>query len=412
MKILIISSLYPPHVIGGAEKAAAELAEALVRRGNVVVVVSLYPGSIQVVEDRNGVRVYRLPVDNFYWPFGRKKKPNSLYRLAWHIREVWNRSAARRIGRILDAEMPDVVNTHNVCGFSLSTWREVKSRGVRLVHTLHDYYLMCPRCTLFDKGRNCEKRCLSCKVLTFNRRGLARLPDSVVSVSKYALDEHIRRHYLDDKPATVIYNIQRAYSLPLPPAQNAGRLSGDLIFGFIGRVEEEKGIETLLRATQELRQSNWKLKVAGKGLDGYVRKMATKFPNPRIEWLGFTDAATFYSSVDVVVIPSLWAEPLPYVCLESLHAGRSLICASSGGIPEIARLSNLVEFFPAGNATALAEKMSMALASPQHWREGGASDASRLGWFREEYVVERYLREYSLHAQQASISNAHAIQER
>jgi len=32
MKILIISTLYPPHVIGGAEKAACELAEALVRR--------------------------------------------------------------------------------------------------------------------------------------------------------------------------------------------------------------------------------------------------------------------------------------------------------------------------------------------------------------------------------------------
>jgi glycosyltransferase involved in cell wall biosynthesis len=71
MKILIISTLYPPHVIGGAEKAAAELAEAMVRRGHVAVVVSLHPGSNEVVEDRNGVRVYRLPVDNFYWPFGR-----------------------------------------------------------------------------------------------------------------------------------------------------------------------------------------------------------------------------------------------------------------------------------------------------------------------------------------------------
>ena len=76
MKILIISTLYPPHVIGGAEKAAAELAEALVRRGQEVVVVSLHPGSSEGVEDRNGVRVYRLPIDNFYWPFGRKKKPN------------------------------------------------------------------------------------------------------------------------------------------------------------------------------------------------------------------------------------------------------------------------------------------------------------------------------------------------
>src|SRR5579864_5038592 len=139
MKILIITSLYPPHVIGGAEKAAAELAEALVRGGHVVAVVSLHPESHEIVEDRKGVRVYRLPLDNFYWPFGRKQKPKILRRLAWHIREMWNPTAARRIGKILDAEMPDVVDTHNVCGFSLAAWDEVKRRKLRLVHTLHDY---------------------------------------------------------------------------------------------------------------------------------------------------------------------------------------------------------------------------------------------------------------------------------
>jgi glycosyltransferase involved in cell wall biosynthesis len=138
MKILIISSLYPPHVVGGAEKAAALLAEALVRHGDEVVVASLYPGSTEVVEDRNGVRVYRFPIDNFYWPFGRKKSPQPLFRLAWHLREMWNSAAARRIGKLLDAENPHVVNTHNVCGFSVAAWREIKRRRLRLVHTVHD----------------------------------------------------------------------------------------------------------------------------------------------------------------------------------------------------------------------------------------------------------------------------------
>jgi glycosyltransferase involved in cell wall biosynthesis len=394
MKILIISTLYPPHVIGGAEKAAAELAEALVRRGHAVVIVSLHPGSNEVVEDRNGVRIYRLPMDNFYWPFGRSEKPSIFRRLAWHIREMWNPVAARRIGKILDAEMPHVVNTHNVCGFSLAAWREVKRRNVRLVHTLHDYYLMCPRCTLFRNGRACEKRCLDCKLLTLPRRVSSRLPDAVVSVSQHALDEHIRRHYLEDVPSTVIYNIQGGAKLSIPQRRDAGPLSGDLVFGFIGRVEQEKGIETLLEATKQLNHPNWKLKIAGRGLDGYIQNLRRAYSDPRIEWLGFTDSSEFYSSVDAVVIPSLWAEPLPYVVVESLHAGRSLICALSGGIPEIARLSKMVEFFPAGNAKALAEKMNLALASPQEWRYCNLANASRLGPFREEYVVKRYLREY------------------
>ena len=396
MKILIISTLYPPHVIGGAEKAAAELAEALVRRGHAVVVVSLHPESNEVVEDRNGVRIYRLPMDNFYWPFGRQDKPSILRRFAWHIREMWNPVAARRIGRILDAEKPDVVNTHNVCGFSIATWREVKRRKVRLVHTLHDYYLMCSNGRLFRKDRNCEKRCLSCTFLTLNRRRSSRLPDAVVSVSQHALDEHIRRQYLQDVPTTVIYNIQGGTKPSNPQRKEAGSLFNGVVFGFIGRLEQEKGIETLLEATKHLNRSNWILKVAGRGLMGYIQNLRRTYSDPRIEWLGFIDSSEFYSSVDAVVIPSLWAEPLPYVVVESLHAGKSLICALSGGIPEIARLSKMVEFFPAGNANVLAEKMNLALALPREWRENQRPDASRLGAFLEENVVERYLREYAL----------------
>jgi len=394
MKVLIISSLYPPHVVGGAEKAAAQLAEALVRHHHEVVVVSLHPESRVMVEDRNGVRVYRLPIDNFYWPFGRKKKPNAFYRLAWHIRELWNSLTARPIGKILDTEKPDVINTHNVCGLSLAVWREVKRRNLRLVHTVHDYYLMCPRCTLFDKGQNCDTRCLGCRVLTMNRRRLARLTDSVVSVSQHALDEHLRRHFLTDQPATVIYNIQEESKWCARGTLNDADQAEDLIFGFIGRIEEEKGIESVLAATRHLDKSNWKLKIAGKGGDEYVEKLAKRYRDSRIEWLGFTDAANFYHSVDVVIIPSLWAEPLPYVCVESVHAGKSLICASSGGIPEIAGLGSMVTFFPAGSVDALGEKMNEALNSAEEWRQRRVPDSSKLSRFRDDYVVDRYLREY------------------
>lgn len=389
MKVLIISTLYPPHVEGGAEKAAAQLAEGLVHRGHQVVVATLHPESKEVVEDLNGVRVYRFPIDNYYWPFGRKKKPNAFLRLAWHLREMWNGVAARRIGEVLDNEKPDVVNTHNVCGFSLATWREVKLRGLTLIHTVHDYYLMCSRCTLFRNGKNCENRCVGCRILTINRRRLTRLPDAVVSVSRHALSEHVRRSYFAGRPATVIYNIQST----LVSASAKKEPSENLTFGFIGRIQQEKGIETLLAATRRLVTANWKLKIAGSGVDAYVDQLMSLYPDKRIEWLGFTEAAMFYSSVDIVIIPSLWAEPLPYVCVESLHAGKAMICASSGGIPEIARLSDTVEFFLAGDANALAEKMNRALAWPKTY-QSQVPAPSKISEFQETHVVEGYLREY------------------
>lgn len=394
MKILIISTLYPPYLVGGAEKAAAELAEALARCTHEVVVITLYPGSEEVIENRNGVRVYRLPVDNVYWPFGRSRKPDAISRLAWHIREMWNPRAAGRVGRILDSEKPDVVNTHNISGFSLAIWREIKSRRLHLVHTLHDYYLLCARGTLFRRGRNCEIRCLGCRALTLNRRRLAQLPDSIVSVSRYALQEHLKNNCFQNQPTSVIFNIQGGFKSPALKIQGRTCATSDLIFGFIGKIERQKGIETLLEATRLLQSRYWRLRLAGKGSDKYVDELGRRFTDTRIEWLGFTDAEEFYASVHVVVIPSLWAEPLPYVCVESIHAGKSLICASSGGLQEIARLSEVVEFFPAGDANALAEKMNLAITSPR-FRNSSVPEKARLAPFQEQYVVAKYLEEYT-----------------
>ena len=57
MKIVLIGSLYPPYAFGGAEKAIAMLAEALVRRGHNVVVVTLHRGHSEGTEERNGLRI-------------------------------------------------------------------------------------------------------------------------------------------------------------------------------------------------------------------------------------------------------------------------------------------------------------------------------------------------------------------
>jgi len=75
----------------------------------------------------------------------RDEKPSILRRLAWHIRECGTRWQARRIGKILDAENADVVNTHNVLVFR--GWKEVKRPERASVH-IAPIILMC-RATLF-----------------------------------------------------------------------------------------------------------------------------------------------------------------------------------------------------------------------------------------------------------------------
>jgi hypothetical protein len=55
----------------------------------------------------------------------------------------------------------------------------------------------------------------------------------------------------------------------------------------------------------------------------------------------------------------------------------------------------MVCLFPAGGVDALAEKMNLALNSTDEWRQRRVPDSSKLVQFREDYVVDRYLREYA-----------------
>jgi glycosyltransferase involved in cell wall biosynthesis len=405
MRILLIGTMYPPYAYGGAEKAVAMLAQALVRSGHNVAVVTLHSGRQEKTEERNGVRIYHLPLDNAYWPFSQGTKPNRLLRLAWHLREMWNWKAAGRVGRILDLEAPDVVHTHNINGFSVAIWQAVKRRRIRLVHTLHDYYLLCPRTTLYRRGKSCESRCIGCRVLTANRKAASHLLDEIVSVSQSTLDKHKRYGHFPGVASKVIYNIHPADGEVV--AGKAESTNPDVLcFGFMGRIEPEKGIEILLRATQQLIQPGWRLRIAGKGTDTYVASLKLKYGDERIEWLGFTPAAAFYPTVDVVVIPSHWDEPMGYVCVESLYAGKPLICSRAGGLSEIARLSPVVAYFQPGNTEELARQVNCALNDPIKWKQKTQPGTASLEQFTDQVVVDKYLSTYHPVAEVATLTGA------
>jgi glycosyltransferase involved in cell wall biosynthesis len=386
----MINTLYPPHQIGGAEKSVALLSEALVKGGDDVSVISLHPEPEQIVTERNGVRVHRLPIDNIYWTLGRKEKKNWLLRLVWHYNDNWNMKAAARVARLMDAERPDIVHTNTVSGLSVAIWEEARRRGLPIVHTLRDYYLVCSRYSLFRNGRCCATQCLDCKIMTHSRKSASVAVNLLVSNSAFLLEAHHKHNYFPDIPSRVIYNIADTLeTLPARPDSD-----GDLVFGFIGRVEQEKGIEVVLEALRHLRRSNWKLKIAGSGITAYIQNLKRKHPDPRIEWLGFVKSNDFYKAIDVSLIASIWPEPLPRTLIETFAAGRSAICALSGGTGEIAGMGVRSSTYPANEPLALAGKMDDAIANRTLWRQGGFRDASAKNSFSEAVIRGHYRNAY------------------
>lgn len=269
----------------------------------------------------------------------------------------------------------------------------MKRRNIRLVHTLRDFYLLCKNSAFFRAGKTCVGRCAECHIVTTPRKWATSRVDTVVSISEYVLRTHRQYGYFDQVPSSVIYNIAGFDSRPndldvKPPNER-------LVFGYLGRVEQEKGIEVLLEALRRLSLDNWRLRIGGIGDEAYLADLKRRFVDPRIEWLGFVNAQKFYQSIDVMTIPSIWPEPLGRIVIEAFAAGKSAICARSGGIPEIAMFGKQVETYPPTDVGALASIMNRALMETSRWRKGGYRAESSHAVFSEEHVVGQYRAIYS-----------------
>lgn len=372
MRILNISSLYPPNVIGGAELGVKTIAEAMADAGHDIHVITLQPPpDSQPTGNVNSgqVTVHQVPLANVYWPFESGRTARSrIQKLFWHGIDTSNEVMARRVERIVREVKPDVVLTHNLQGFSTAVMPAVKRARVPLVHVPHDYSLVCPQTALWRNGRGCgfrEHRCSGCKVLTVPRHRHLAAVDAVISVSRSLLEFHRLHGLFTDVPATVIHNALRP-ELKIR-ARIATRSNDDVFtFGYLGRVERSKGIETLLAAAVELeaKGGRFRLRVAGRADPVYIESLRQRWPLTNVDYVGFVDSTEFLGSIDTLVFPSEWLEALGNGVFEAYSQGVPVIGAATGGIPESIDEGVTGFVFEPGNVTDLTRAMSSLLDDP------------------------------------------------
>jgi glycosyltransferase involved in cell wall biosynthesis len=390
LKILYISTLYTPNLVGGAERVVQSLAENMAAAGHEAIVLSATPHK-NTVNWVNGVKIHYIHLKNIYWPYGEKVNAAPAKAL-WHAFDTYNPWMTREVVRILRLERPDLVHTHLIAGFSCLTWRAAKRLGMPLVHTLHDYYLLCPRSTMFRDGRNCGTQCVQCQLYTRPRRKPTNLVDAVVGVSSAILRRHLEFGYFDATPhKPVIYN-------PYPLASSTLRSDAPSVpiqFGFLGRLDPTKGLEVLLEAVRRLPQGSWRLKVGGRGPAGYESHLRAKYKIPEVDFVGYVDPDSFLPEIDVLVVPSVWQEPAGRVIIEAYAHGIAVVGARIGGIPELVEEGRTGSLFTPGNSDDLARQMRKFTDHPT------IIDGMRLGCLERaellspESIAEQYLTVYA-----------------
>ncbi len=334
MKILFVHSVADVTPRGGAEVTLWHLVRGLRDAGHecVIVATSDRPGLRR--SERDGVVVWHAGIRNLYWPH-RDERPAAPVRWAWHALDSFNPWMGSFIGEVVRRERPNVASVHTMTGWSVAAWTTLLGKQIPVVQVLHGHYLICPRATMYKDGRNCSRPCLECTLLRLPYRRLSQRINAVVGVSSYILQRHLSLGYFVGVPLQrVIHNVRSRASLGLNVVDAVPSQAGTR-FGYIGRLDPAKGIETLLTAFRSLPAADVELWVAGTGDRGYVERLRTMTRDPRVRFCGFMSPRSFYPHVDVVVVPSLCNEALGMVAAEALAFGKPVIASRRGGLPEV-----------------------------------------------------------------------------
>ena len=334
MKILLANKFY--YRRGGDCIYMLNLEQLLKTHGHDVAVFAMdYPENIETVWKR-------------YFPNEIKFTPG-VGMLETFMRMFGLGEVKRKFNFLLSDFKPDVVHLNNIhTQLSPVIARLAHKRRTKVIWTLHDYKLLCPR---YDCLRNGNEVCEECfvdkhKVLEYKCMKNSNLASMLAYKEGMKWSRKKLEGYTDvficpsqfmyNKMAQGGFDRKKMYTLcNFIDIERTRRDSYDKedYYCFIGRLSFEKGIETLIEAARTL---PYHLKIIGGGPLADILKEKAKGAN--IEFTGYKEWPEIKEIVGKArfsVVPSEWYENNPLSVIEAQCLGTPVLGANIGGIPEL-----------------------------------------------------------------------------
>jgi glycosyltransferase involved in cell wall biosynthesis len=354
LRILHLSN-HVDHVGNGIVNMAVDLAWYQAERGHEVSFASAGGAFAELLAQR-GVHHYEVPQREGWrgQPAGRAQ-PLTVLR------------AAQRLRRVLADFRPDVVHAHMVTGALLARAMR-RPFGFTLVCSVHNEWQ--------------------------RHATLMRVGDAVVAVSQSNARALEARGFRSSKLHVVPNGTLGS------PRLNASDRAIELRHPAVTSVAglfERKGIPELITAFERLPDSlSAHLYVVGDGpcreeLEARVR---TSSSANRIHLEGFQpDPGPYLRATDVFVLASR-RDPFPLVLSEARGAGCAIIGSNVDGIPEALEGGRAGVLFPAGDASALSERMRELLENEDERRRLAEAAKANVEWLSAGHMADRMLAVY------------------
>ncbi|MBI1290653.1 glycosyltransferase [bacterium] len=334
MRVLILSNLYPPHVLGGYEILCEQVVRRLVDRGHEVEVLTSQHQST-IADPAVFYRVRREL--NLVVPFERAYTEDRA-----HLRSVHGKNQAVA-AEVLRSFGPDVVFAWSQLRITMGPVRAALAAGLPVAWAFNDanilsYLPRFPGIALRGAGRWLSFRFLHPEL---GLRGISFRHARVIS-------EKLRIELAD-----------RGLTLPREAVLHQGIDLGQFSrsrtdfsvekqrrFLYIGQLHHYKGVHTLLDAIGKLKRRQptkpIRLTVVGDGDADYRQQLEQRAHSHEIDaqFLGRVphhQIPLLHRDHDALVFPSIWNEPFGLTHLEAMASGLPVISTLNGGQSEFLR---------------------------------------------------------------------------
>jgi glycosyltransferase involved in cell wall biosynthesis len=286
----------------------------------------------------------------------------------------FNEQVYDELRREIRRSTPDLVHCTNIFPLlSPAVYFAARDENVPVVQSLHNYRLICPKATLVRDGKVCEQ-CIGRR--TFwpsiahrcyrDRRAATAVVAGMLArhrrlgtwnhaVNRYiAPTEFARGKMIEGGLPGEKITMKPNFVREDPQSGTGG--GGYAIF--VGRLSEEKGVETLLAAWRSLHTSV-PLRIIGDGPLAPAVIEATA-SNPAIRWLGRQSHEQVLDAIGnarMLVFPSTCYETFGLSMIESLAKGTPVIASRLGAMEELIADGRTGLHFTPGDASDLAEKV-------------------------------------------------------
>jgi glycogen synthase len=352
LSVALLSWEYPPVVVGGLSRHVFDLSRHLALQGHEVTVYTRGQSGAPAEEVDGRVRVSR--VDGYPPPLAIEDL------VPWTL--AFNIGLIHRAMGEVSARPPDVLHAHDwLVTYAATVLKDLCS--LPLVTTVH----------ATEHGRHGgHLPGPTQRFIHRVERWLVSEADRVITCSAFMRDEVVTALGADEARLDLIPNQVdlTPYSPPAPSLRPALWPEGRPLILFAGRLEYEKGVQTVLDAFPEIERrvpgvgllvagdgtyrSSLQVRAERLGLDGQVR------------FEGFVDESrlrSLYRTSDLAIVPSLY-EPFGLVTLEAMASGTPVVVADAGGLRETVEHGVSGLRFAPGDAPGLARAVTRVLRDP------------------------------------------------